>query len=115
MTHRFPLLLVSIGIALCAQSATAESSSEPASVSHAGFQARAAAPAGPMGAAFASIDNNSSGGLSLAEVSAARPLLAKYFDRLDRNSDGQLTTDELFVFGRGAHGRRPHRRARATQ
>ncbi len=114
MIQKFPLLLALIGLTVCAQSATAESV-ETASVSHAGFQARAAAPAGPMGEVFADIDNNSSGGLSFAEVSAARPLLAKYFDRLEKNSDGQLTTDELFVFGRGGHGRRPHRRARVIQ
>jgi Ca2+-binding EF-hand superfamily protein len=56
--------------------------------------ASSAPPANMKGHGFAALDKNSDGVISRDEV-AARPKLAKMFDKLDSNKDGVLSKDEM--------------------
>jgi Ca2+-binding EF-hand superfamily protein len=58
--------------------------------------ASSAPPATMKGHGFAALDQNSDGVISRDEV-AARPKLAKMFDKLDTNKDGVLSKDEMKV------------------
>jgi Ca2+-binding EF-hand superfamily protein len=55
----------------------------------------AAAPKGERGSHFKKADADGSGTLSRAEVEKSMPRLAKQFDQIDTNKDGQLSRDEL--------------------
>lgn len=54
-----------------------------------------AAPKGERGSYFKKADADGNGALSRAEVEKSLPRLAKKFDRIDANKDGQLSRDEL--------------------
>jgi Ca2+-binding EF-hand superfamily protein len=61
-----------------------------------GFAAdNATAPKGERGSYFKKADTDGNGTLSRAEVEKSMPRLAKQFDRIDTNKDGQLSRDEL--------------------
>jgi len=48
-------------------------------------------------ARFAEADRNGDGLLSRREVAELRPMLARHFDRIDTNQDGQASEQELAV------------------
>jgi hypothetical protein len=60
------------------------------------------APKGDRGSYFKKADADGNGTLSRAEVEKSLPRLAKKFDQVDANKDGQLTHDELKA-GRKSH------------
>lgn len=61
-----------------------------------GFAAdNATAPKGAHGSYFSKADTDGNGMLSRAEVEKSLPRLAKQFERIDTNKDGQLSRDEL--------------------
>ncbi len=62
-------------------------------------------------ARWAEIDTDGDGGLSLAEYTAAR---IKAFDRLDANSDGIVTAEEIAAMREQARERRGQWRARRS-
>lgn len=53
------------------------------------------APKGERGSHFKKADTDGNGTLSRAEVEKSLPRLAKQFDQIDTNKDGQLSRDEL--------------------
>jgi hypothetical protein len=60
--------------------------------------------------ALGAADLNADGNLSLAEVQAVAPRLARRFPDVDKNGDGQLSAKELrdyrhAIFDRGRHTR----------
>jgi len=55
----------------------------------------ATAPKGERGSHFNKADADGNGTLSRAEVAKSLPPLAKKFDRIDANKDGQLSRDEM--------------------
>ena len=52
---------------------------------------------GPMGERLKAADTNGDGLISRAEA-AALPMIAKHFDEIDANRDGQISADELRAF-----------------
>jgi Ca2+-binding EF-hand superfamily protein len=67
-------------------------------------QTSPAAPAAMKGHGFAALDKNGDGVISRDEV-AARPKLAKMFDKLDTNKDGVLSKDEMKAAKEKMHDR----------
>ena len=55
----------------------------------------ATAPKGERGSYFKKADADGNGTLSRAEVEKSMPRLAKKFDQIDANKDGQLSRDEM--------------------
>ena len=53
------------------------------------------APKGERGSSFKKADADGNGTLSRAEVEKSMPRLAKNFDQIDTNKDGQLSRDEM--------------------
>ena len=65
---------------------------------------------------FRHADADGNGMLSRAEAERAAPLLAKQFDAIDANRDGQISPEEIRVFRRaGRGGRRARGGAQWTQ
>jgi Ca2+-binding EF-hand superfamily protein len=60
-------------------------------------------------ARFKAADKNGDGFLSKEEATAGMPMLARHFDTIDTNKDGQVTPEELAAarthFGGGRNGR----------
>jgi Ca2+-binding EF-hand superfamily protein len=60
------------------------------------------APSGPHEGHFAerlrTADTNGDGMISRAEAQAGLPMIARHFDQIDANRDGQITQDELRAF-----------------
>jgi Ca2+-binding EF-hand superfamily protein len=54
-----------------------------------------AAPEGRGSDRLRAADTNGDGMISLQEAQAALPRLAKHFDQVDANHDGQVTADEM--------------------
>ena len=99
------LLFADLAVALAVVPAVAPPVAPDRAARRAEFQARAQAR-------FAESDRNHDGRLSLAEFqSAADRNLAERFHRLDANSDGQLTQDEL----RQAHQQRREKMMKRRQ
>lgn len=59
------------------------------------FEARRQAIRERARARFAEADRNGDGLLSREEVARLRPMLARHFDRIDANRDGQASEQEL--------------------
>ncbi|MEO5695017.1 MAG: hypothetical protein ABIQ72_17920 [Usitatibacter sp.] len=57
-----------------------------------------------------SADTNGDGLISRAEA-AALPRLARNFDQIDANKDGQLSAEEMRAFHKARHAERENRRA----
>ena len=65
---------------------------------------------------FRRADADGNGWLSRAEAERAAPLLAKQFDAIDVNRDGQISPEEIRAFRRaGRSGRRARGGAQGTQ
>lgn len=75
-----------------------------AQTSPAPLAASSAAPAAMKGHGFAALDINGDGVISRDEA-AARPKLAKMFDKLDTNKDGVLSKDEMNAAKEKMHDR----------
>ena len=65
-----------------------------------------AAPKGERGSHFKKADTDGNGTLSRAEAEKGMPGLAKNFDQIDTNKDGQLSRDELKAFKKAHKGDR---------
>ena len=65
-----------------------------------------AAPKGERGSHFKKADTDGNGTLSRAEAEKGMPGLAKKFDQIDTNKDGQLSRDELKAFKKAHKGDR---------
>jgi Ca2+-binding EF-hand superfamily protein len=78
------------------------------------------APNGERGSHFKKADTDGNGTLSRAEVEKSMPRLAKQFDQIDTNKDGQLSRDEMKAWKKThkhAHrmGNKTDRQARAAE
>lgn len=73
------------------------------------FEARRQAIRERARARFAEVDHNGDGLLNREEVAQLRPMLARHFDRIDTNRDGQASEQELAVALRRLHQMRRDR------
>ena len=78
------------------------------------------APKGGRGSYFNKADADANGTLSRAEVEKSMPRLAKKFDQIDTNNDGQLSRDEMKAakkIDKHAHkkGNKADRQAKAAE
>ena len=73
-----------------------------AGLAAASFLVLAAPQGGPHEGRFAerlkAADTNGDGAISRAEAQAGLPMIARHFDQIDANKDGQITQDELRAF-----------------
>lgn len=79
-----------------------------------------AGPKGERGSHFKKADADGNGTLSRAEVEKFTPRLAKSFDQIDANKDGQLSRDEMTAWRKThrhahRHGNKTDRQARAAE
>jgi Ca2+-binding EF-hand superfamily protein len=72
------------------------------------------APKGERGSHFKKADTDGNGMLSRAEVEKSMPRLAKKFDQIDTNKDGQLSRDELKAFKK-SHKKHAHKKGNKAE
>jgi hypothetical protein len=59
-------------------------------------------------------DTNGDGLISRAEAAASLPRVAKHFDEIDANKDGQISSEELRAFHEARKAERAKRKAQAA-